>query len=148
MEYEEANVPPSFKVKVKSVSHSVVFDSVNPGAVSCQAPLSMELSRQEYWSGQPFPSPGDLPDPGIECESPTLQTDSLQSEPLGKPQVSCKILIVLHPPHVSLPPNIHFFLHYYHSASLPPARRQGIITLTYQLGNKLCIFHDILKFFL
>ena len=42
-----------------------------------QAPLSMEFSRQEYWSGLPFPSPGDLPDPGIEPTSPALQADSL-----------------------------------------------------------------------
>ena len=46
----------------------------------------MELSRPEYWSGQPFPSPGDLPNPGIEPRSPALQTDSLQSEPPGKPK--------------------------------------------------------------
>ena len=50
-----------------------------------QAPLSMEFSRQEYWSGLPFPSPGDLPDPGIEPESPALQADALSSEPPGKP---------------------------------------------------------------
>ena len=48
------------------------------------APLSIELSRQEYWSRLPFPTPMDLPNPGIETESPTLQ-DSLTSEPLGKP---------------------------------------------------------------
>ena len=47
--------------------------------------LSMEFSRQEYWNGLPFPSPGDLPDPGIEPRSPTLQADSLPSEPPGKP---------------------------------------------------------------
>ena len=47
--------------------------------VALQAPLSMEFSRQEYWSGLPFPSPGDLPDPGAEPESPTLQADSLPS---------------------------------------------------------------------
>ena len=41
--------------------------------VACRAPLSMEFSRQEYWSGVPFPSPGDLPDPGIEPGSPALQ---------------------------------------------------------------------------
>ena len=50
-----------------------------------QAPLSMEFSRQEYWSGLPFPSPGDLPDPGIEPGSPALQADALPSEPPGKP---------------------------------------------------------------
>ena len=46
----------------------------------------MEFSRQEYWSGQPFPSPGDLPDPRIEPGSPALQADSLPSEPPGKPR--------------------------------------------------------------
>ena len=45
----------------------------------------MEFSRQEYWSGLPFPSPGDLPAPGIEPGSPALQTDSSPSEPPGKP---------------------------------------------------------------
>ena len=54
--------------------------------VVCQAPLSVELSRQEYWSGLPLPSPGDLPDPGIEPQSPVLQTDSLLSEPPEKPR--------------------------------------------------------------
>ena len=53
--------------------------------MDCMAPLSMEFSRQEYWSGLPFPSPEDLPDPGIEPRSPTLQADSLQSEPPWKP---------------------------------------------------------------
>ena len=47
--------------------------------------LSMEFSRQEYWSRQPFPSPGDVPNPGIKYKSPTLQADSLPSEPPGKP---------------------------------------------------------------
>ena len=53
-----------------------------------QAPLSMEFSRQEYWSGLPFPSPGDLPDPGIEPRSLALQADSLLYEPPGKPCIS------------------------------------------------------------
>ena len=47
--------------------------------------LPMEFSRQEYWRGLPFPSPGDLPDPGIDPRPPTLQADSLPSEPPGKP---------------------------------------------------------------
>ena len=51
-----------------------------PGTVVYKASLSMEFSRQEYWSGLPFPSPGDLPDPGIEPRSPTLQADALPSE--------------------------------------------------------------------
>ena len=57
-----------------------------PWTVACQAPLSMGFSRQEYWSGFPFPPPGDLPHPGIEPRSPTLQVDSLPAEPQGKPK--------------------------------------------------------------
>ena len=53
--------------------------------VAHHVPLSMGFSRQKYWSGLLFPSPGDLPIPGIEPRSPTLQTDSLPSEPPGKP---------------------------------------------------------------
>ena len=48
----------------------------------------MEFSRQEYWSGEPFPSPGDFVDPGIEHGSPALQVDSLPSEPPGKPMLA------------------------------------------------------------
>ena len=59
-------------------------DSASPWTIACQAPQSKELSRQGYWNGLPFPSPGDLPDPGIEPGSPTLQADSLPSEPPGK----------------------------------------------------------------
>ena len=59
---------------------------MTPWTIACQALLSMEFSRQEYWSGLPFPSPGDLPDPGIEPRSHALQTNSLPSEPPGKPQ--------------------------------------------------------------
>ena len=54
---------------------------VIPWTVARQASLSMGFPRQEYWSGLPFPSPGDLPDPGIEPGSPALQADSLLSEP-------------------------------------------------------------------
>ena len=53
-----------------------------PWTVACQAPLSMEFSRQEYQSGLPYPPPGDLHDPGIETRSPMLQTNSLLSEPV------------------------------------------------------------------
>ena len=56
---------------------------VTPWTVAYQAPLFMGFSRQEYWSGLPFPSPGDLPDPGIEPGSPALEADSLTSEPQG-----------------------------------------------------------------
>ena len=56
----------------------------NPWTVAHQAPPSMGFSRQEYKSGLPFPSPGDIPDPGIEPRSPALQADALTSEPPGK----------------------------------------------------------------
>ena len=65
-------------------SRSVVSDSAIPWTVAYQAPPSMSFSRQECWSGLPFPSQGDLPDPGIEPWSPTLQADVLPSEPPGK----------------------------------------------------------------
>ena len=70
-------------VKVTSLSHVRLF--VIPWTVAYQAPPSMGFSRQEYWHGLPFPSPGDLPVPGIEPRSPALQTDALLSEPPGKP---------------------------------------------------------------
>ena len=59
----------SYESEVK-VSRALLF--VTPWTIVHQAPLSMGFSRQEYWSGLPFPSPGDLPDPGIEPKSPTL----------------------------------------------------------------------------
>ena len=70
-----------FTVKVKLLSHARLF--ATPWTVAYQAPPSMGFSRQEYWSGVPLPSPGDLPDPGIEPGSPTLQADALPSEPPG-----------------------------------------------------------------
>ena len=76
-----------YKYLVKSVSCSVMSNSVSPWTVACQAPLSMEFSRQEYWSRLPFPSPEDLPDAGIYPTSPTLHADSLPSEPTGKPML-------------------------------------------------------------
>ena len=60
-------------------------DSATPWTVAYQAPPSMGFSRQEYWSGLPFPSPGDLPDPGIKPRSPAFQADALISEAPGKP---------------------------------------------------------------
>ena len=70
------------KWKVKLLSHVRLF--VTPWTVAHQAPPSMGFSRQEYWSGLPFPSPGDLPNPGIEPGCPSLQADALPSEPIGK----------------------------------------------------------------
>ena len=66
-------------------SCSVMSDSLwPPWTVAYKAPLSMEFFRQEYWSGLPSPSPGDLPNQGIESKSPALQADALPSEPPGK----------------------------------------------------------------
>ena len=62
---------------------------VIPWTVVHQAPLSIEFSKQEYQSGLPFPSPGNLPDPGIKPRSPALQADSLPTELQGKPKVVC-----------------------------------------------------------
>ena len=72
----------SMKVKVKSLSHVQLFAA--PWTVAYQAPPSMAFSSQEYWSGLPFPSLGDLPDLGIEPRSPTLQADALLPEPPQK----------------------------------------------------------------
>ena len=70
------------------VSCSAVSNSVQPHGLhaACQAPMSMGFSRQEYWSGLSFPSPGDLPNLGIKPRSPKLQAHSLPSEPPGKPR--------------------------------------------------------------
>ena len=67
----------------KSLSRVRFF--ATPWTVAYQVPPSIRFSRQECWSGLPFPSPGDLPDPGIEPGSPALQADALPSEPPGKP---------------------------------------------------------------
>ena len=69
--------------KVKSLSHVWLFATL--WTVALQAPPSMGFSRQEYWSGFPLPSPGDLLNPGIDPRSPALQANALPSEPPGKP---------------------------------------------------------------
>ena len=74
---------PERRVKMKSLSRVQLF--VTPWTVAYQAYPSMGFSRQEYRSGLLFPSPGDLPDPGIKPGSPTLQADALSSESPGKP---------------------------------------------------------------
>ena len=69
------------------LSYEVMSDSATSKSVACHAPLSMGFPRREYWSGLPFPPPGNLPDPGIEPTSPvspTLQVNSLPTEPSGK----------------------------------------------------------------
>ena len=72
-------------MKSETVSHSVMSDSETACTVGLQASLSMGLSRQEYWSGWPFPSLGDVPDPGIEPRSPTLQADFYHLSHHGSP---------------------------------------------------------------
>ena len=74
---------PPISWEVKLLSRVQLF--AIPWIVANQAPPSMEFSKQVDWSGLSFPSPGDLPDPGIEPGSPTMQTDTLPSEPPGKP---------------------------------------------------------------
>ena len=69
-------------MKVKLLSHVRLF--ATPRTVAHQAPQSMEFSRQEYWSGLPFPSPGDLPNPRIKPGSSVPQADALLCEPPGK----------------------------------------------------------------
>ena len=102
------------KVKVKSLS--LVWLFVTPWTVAHQAPPSMGFTRQEYWSGLPFPSPGDLPNPGIEPRSPTLQADALTSEPPGKP--STQIANVEHN-EISYSEHNLFKKYYQHPRHLP-----------------------------
>ena len=71
-------IPQAVKVKVKSLSRVRLL--AIPWTIVYRASLSMGFSRQEYWSGLPFPSPGDLPDPGIKPISPALQADALPCE--------------------------------------------------------------------
>ena len=66
------------------LSHVQLF--ATPGTVAAQAPLSMGFSRQEFWSGLPFPSPGDLPNSGIEPASPAFAGEFFTAEPSPKPQ--------------------------------------------------------------
>ena len=73
---------------MKWLSHVRLF--VTPWTVAHQAPPSMGFSRQEYWSGLPFPSPGNLTNPGIEPSFPALQADALPSEPPGKTSIPKK----------------------------------------------------------
>ena len=67
------------------LSHSAVSDSATPWTIAHQAPLSVEFSRREYWTGLPCPPPGDLPNPGTEPRSPALQADSLPLSHQGSP---------------------------------------------------------------
>ena len=75
------------------VSCSVISNSVPPWIVACKVPLSMGFPRQEYWSGWPFPSPGDLPNPGIKPGSPALAGGFFITEPCGKSPPSNLMLV-------------------------------------------------------
>ena len=77
--------------EVKSLSRVRLFATL--WTVAHQAPLSMGFSKRDYWNGLPFPSPRDLPNPGIEPRSPALQADSLPSEPSGKPKPAQTMLL-------------------------------------------------------
>ena len=77
-------------MKMKSLSRVQLFAA--PWTVAYQAPASMGFSRQEYWSGLPFPSPGDVPNLGIEPRSPAFQADALTSEPPGKPKIRLVVM--------------------------------------------------------
>ena len=83
LHWQVSSLPLKVKVKVKLLSRVRLL--ATPWTAAYQVPPPMGFSRQEYWSGLPFPSPGDLPDPGIEPRSPALESDALTSEPPGKP---------------------------------------------------------------
>jgi len=72
-------------VRAQSLIHVRLLGLASPWTIAHQAPLSMECSRQEYWSALPFPPPGDLPDPGIKPMSPALAGGFFTTEPPGKP---------------------------------------------------------------
>ena len=84
-----------FAVAVQSLSHAQLF--VTPWTAAHQAPPSMGFPRQEHWGGLPFPSPGDLPDPGIEPTSAALQADSLPLSPQGSPHLVLKVPFIPEP---------------------------------------------------
>ena len=83
--FPENEAPPQVCIAVESLSHAI------PWTVALQAPMSMGFPRQEYWSGLPFPSPGDLPAPGIEPLSPVLLADPLPLSRQGSPE--CLLLL-------------------------------------------------------
>ena len=80
-------IPGLGRFHIPKEKEKVVSDSCDLWTVARQPPLSMGFSKQEYWSGLPFPSPEDLPDAGTEPRSPALQADSLPTELRGKPHM-------------------------------------------------------------
>ena len=107
-------------------------------SLACWAPLSMEFSRQEYWSGFLFPSPGDLPDPGIEPRSPALQADSLPTELWGKPLKSIISLFFL----IALKIHTSFFPVPYR---LKKSLSSNVASNSMKKYLTICIHHDPLS---
>ena len=102
---------------------------VTPWTVACQAPLSMGFFRPGYWSGLPFPSPGNLPNPGIEPGSPALQADSLPTELWGKPP---KCILYQFPPFSVWPSHNR-------SISAPPFKLKTVLTQGFCTQRSLCL---------
>ena len=101
---EKARTPESERVSRPVVSSVWLFTT--PWTAAHQAPLSTGFPRQEYWSGLPFPSPGDLPHPGIEPRTPALRTDSLLSEPQGLEPIRTQEKDVIQSTHLSISPDL------------------------------------------
>ena len=134
-------------VKVKSLSHVQLF--ATPWTIAHQALLFMGFSRQEYWSGLPFPSPGDLPKPRIEPRSPTLQTNALPSESPGKPMSINKVHSInisykyMRKVHIEVP--VHHCCHLTHSPCQLPRRWWPPKTLKRQSIYTAVLIHLIPK---
>ena len=101
----------------------------------------MGFSRQEYWSGLPFPSPGDLTDPGIEPGSPTSQADALPSEPPGKPMTNLESILKYRD--ITLPTKVHLIkamvspvvMYGYENWTIKKAQHQELMLLNYGIGE-------------
>ena len=137
---------------MKSLSRVRLF--ATQWTVAHQAPPSMGFSRQEYWSGVPFPSPGDLPDPGIEPRSSAWQADALTSEPPGKPMPS-HMTTLLKTVKCTLPPSLPltFLISFFPLQHLPLSNLLRIIFIycrspqgdhRFQEGKEFDLFCSVL----
>ena len=116
---------------------------MTPSTVAHQAPLFLEFCRQEYWNGLPFPSPGDLPNPGIKPWSPSVQAASLLLEPPGKPMLYSRSLLIIHLKYSSVYMSIADS-----NYPLPPGNNHKFILLSmwFCFVNKfICIHCDFLN---
>ena len=118
------------KVKVKSLRGVRLF--VTPWTVAHLAPPSMGFSRQEYWSGLPFPSPGDLPNPGIKPRSPALQADTLTSEPPGTVWITTNWKILQE---MGIPDHVTFLLRNLYADQEATVRTGHVTTDWFQIGK-------------